>query len=193
MKKVYLLTSKKLKGVIRVSFLDGVFNGIETEIKESLKYEQFTALMNRTPFVEQNIDEFKALGFDITLEQPTNEKIALFCSLYEKRVGVKYKVSRADSGKMKEIKVDEEMLNHYFFTSTNFIFLNKYSIANLVKYYNELKAEIASLGKSSHPSHYSKEYETKLQPGEVAGYWAHLRSLGLKPKKNRVGVTIDWV
>lgn len=193
MKTVYNLTSKKLKGLIRVSFVSGVFNGIETEIKEPLKYEQFTALMSRTHFVEQDIDEFKALGFDIALEQPTNEKIALFCRLYEERVGVKYKVSRADSGKMKEVKVDEELLKHYFFTSTNFIFLNKYSIANLVKYYNELKAELASVGKSSHPSHYSKEYETKLQPSEVAGYWAHLRGLGLSPKKNRVGVTINWV
>lgn len=193
MKKVYLLTSKKLEGVIRVSFVDGIFNGIETEIKEPLKYEQFAALMNRTPFLEADIDQYKVLGFDIDIEFATNEKIALFCEFYEKRVGIKYKVSAADSGKIKGVKIDNDILNHYFFVSSNFFFLKRYSIANLVKYYNELRAEIAALGKSSHPSYYSKEYETKLQPGEVAGYWAHLRSLGLKPKKNRVGVTIDWV
>lgn len=193
MKKVYSLTSKKLKGLIRVSFVNGVFNAIETDIKEPLNHGQFTALMENVPFTDAHIHVFKSLGFDISLEQATNEKIALFCRLYEERVGVKYKVSRADSGKMKEIKVDEVLLKHYFFTSTNFIFLNKYSIANLVKYYNELNAEIASLGQGSHPAHYSKEYEKKLQPDEIAGYWKHLRGLGLKPKKNHVGNVIDWV
>src|SRR5690606_19092669 len=103
---------------------------LETEIKEPLSLTQFSLLMETVPFNEDYIHIFKSLGFDIALEQATNEKIALFCELYEKRVGIKYKVSRADSGKMKEIKVDVPMLNHYFFVSTNFIFVNKYSIAN---------------------------------------------------------------
>lgn len=193
MKRTYLLKAKKAKGSIRITFENGVFKAIETELKEPLNHKQFIALIVAIPFLEDGVDQFKDLGFDVTLEFATNEKIALFCELYEKRVGTKYKVSASDSGKIKGIKVNEPMLTHYFFTSSNFIFVNKYSIANLVKYYNELRAELAAVGKSSYPSHYSKEYEKTLPPAEVSGYWAHLRSLGLKPKKNRVGVTIDWV
>lgn len=122
----------------------------------------------------------------------TNLKIALFCRQYETHTTVKYKVSPADSGKIKLIKVTDALLTAYF-TSQNFLFKNKYSIANLVKYYNELLAEIATAGKPKHPNHYDKAYQAKLPVTEVAAYWAHLRSLGLQPKKDKVGNTIDWV
>lgn len=122
----------------------------------------------------------------------TNIKIALFCRMYEKYTTVKYKVSPADSGKIKLLNVDDALLKHYF-TSQNFLFKNKYSIANLCKYYNELLAEIATQGKSQYPNHYDKAYEAKLPLSQISGYWLHLRSLGLKPKKDRLGNTVDWV
>lgn len=93
---------------------------------------------------------------------------------------------------MKTLTVDEAMLTAYF-TSQNFLFKSKQSIANLAKYYNELRAEIAANGKSKHPDSWSLEHENKLSPQELPDYWKHLRSLGLEPKKDRVGKTVDWV
>lgn len=50
-------------------------------------------------------------------------------------------------------------------------------------------------GKSSaagFPDHYDRSYESKLQGAGLSAYWAHLRSIGLAPKKNQRGDTLDW-
>lgn len=60
-------------------------------------------------------------------------------------------MSAADSGKVKLIRFDEALLDHYF-TSENFLFKGKQSIANLVRYYNELRAEMAAPPKSKYPT-----------------------------------------
>ena len=43
------------------------------------------------------------------------------------------------------------------------------------------------------PDHWDSNLEKKLQGAELSAYWAHLRSQGLRPKKNRFQVTVDWV
>ncbi len=43
------------------------------------------------------------------------------------------------------------------------------------------------------PNQYSKDYECKCTPEQMQAYWAHLRSLGLAPKKHADGSTLDWI
>lgn len=112
---------------------------------------------------------------------PTNEKIALFCRFYEKHVNVKYKVSPFDAGKMKHTQLNEQFLQHYFATPM-FQIKNKYSVSNLVRYYNELLAEIAHKGKPQLPNSWSQDFVSRLNGTELSAYYAHLRRLGLKPK-----------
>lgn len=195
----YLLKSNKLKGYIQITYLNGFLKQIKFDLNEPMKAHKFIFFKDFLPQQEADIARFEKLGFELTKESTptpegngTNIKIALFCRMYEKYTTVKYKVSPADSGKIKLLNVDDALLKHYF-TSQNFLFKNKYSIANLSKYYNELLAEIATAGKSQYPNHYDKAYEAKLPLSQISGYWLHLRSLGLEPKKDRLGNTVNWV
>jgi hypothetical protein len=121
----------------------------------------------------------------------SNTKIALFCAAYtEFKGGLKYKVSASDSGKIKLVDVNELLLNHYFI-SDHFLFRDKHSISNYVKYFNELVALIHKPTKSKHPDVWNKAYEAKLSSKDQMEYWAHLRSLGLTAIK-RMGKTIEW-
>lgn len=43
------------------------------------------------------------------------------------------------------------------------------------------------------PNYWSKKFEGTLPMSDVPKYWQHLRALGLKPKKNSVGETTDWI
>lgn len=188
----YLLTSAKIQGSIELSYLNGVLTLVKLDLKESLKLEQWLYFKDHLSLKEENVKHLTKLGFSIRNVLPTNEQIALFCRLYENKTNVKYKVSPADAGKMKGLQLSNELLECYF-GSDNFLFKNKYSIANMAKYYNELRVELANRGKSHHPNYWDSGYEAKLKTEELPGYWAHLRSLGLVAKKDRVGKTIDWV
>lgn len=44
-----------------------------------------------------------------------------------------------------------------------------------------------------HPDHWDAAHFKKLDTKDHAAYWSHLRSLGLSPKKDRFGNTVDWV
>ncbi|MGB4776135.1 MAG: hypothetical protein WBP45_13230 [Daejeonella sp.] len=192
MKTVYILTGKNTKGHLEIEYFNGVLNAFKLVLKEPLTLQQFEAIITSLPYSEENITTMTDIGLTINRER-TNQKIDLFCQFYMRyKDGLKYKVSPADSGKMKLIKVDEKLLEHYF-SSQSFLFKAKHSISNLVKYYNELLAEIASANKSKHPNGWDKAYEAKLNTTEMMDYWRHLNSLGLKSKKDRLGNVIDWV
>lgn len=192
-KKTYRLTTDKLEGHIQVTYFNGLLNIIEISFNKPMSEFQFDALVRLMPY-RLDLDKFRMLGLHVeqVTEEPANKKIALFCSLYEKYVGIKYKASRQDGGKIKGIKVDEQILTHYF-QSHSWIFHKKWSISNLVRYYNELMQEIATKDKPLHPNSWSQDYAAKLSPSELSDYWRHLRGLGLKPKTDRHGNTVDWV
>lgn len=192
MTNTYILTSKRLTGHIEVQYTDGILTAVKTLLKDPLNEAQFQAFKDKVPMMEQDLTQLKLIGLQAEKEAGPNAKLALFCRLYQKHKGVKYEVSRADSGKVKLVKFDEPMLEHYF-ASDNFLFKGKQCISNLVKYYNELRADMATPKKSKYPDHYSKEFENRLKDGEHKLYWAHLRSLGMIAKKDQVGNTIDWI
>lgn len=192
MKTTYKLTSSRLDGHFLISFEDERLKAFEINFKQPLSFQQLSHFLSRLPFSEAGISALEEIGLKADKVAAPNEKIALFCRIYEKHVGIKYKVSAADSGKIKQIQIDEAMLHHYF-RSDNFLWKGKYSIANLTKYYNELRAEIAKGPASGHPDRWDKDYFTKLKTDQIPSYYAHLRGLGLTAKKNHVGAIVDWV
>jgi hypothetical protein len=163
-------------------------------LKSSLTDEQFKTLLR---LLKYNISEFVRLGMlPLTIEEIVSSahvKITLFCDKYKHYTGVPYKVSAADSGKMKHVEINESLLNQYF-TSDNFLFKNKYSISNLVKYYNELLVEYKGVKKSKFPNVYDRDFEKKLSGQELMNYWSHLRQIGLKPVHHPLNnkQIIDW-
>ncbi|HMR18388.1 MAG TPA: hypothetical protein PKA53_03730 [Sphingobacterium sp.] len=193
MKQTYKLTTSKLDGYIQVTYFNSYLIGLEINIKQPMSQFQFDSFIRLLPY-DLDLDKFRLLGLHVEeiKEMAANKKIALFCTMYEKHVGIKYKASRQDGGKIKGIKVDEQVLTHYF-SSQNWTFHGKWSVSNLVRYYNELLQEIASKGKPKHPDTWSQEYANKLAPADLSGYWKHLRGLGLKPVKDSVGNVKDWV
>ncbi len=185
MKTTYELTSEARQGAARLTFEDQHFIAVEIEFKPPLDAEKTHQLLRALPAVEINIHHLTRLG--LTLKKVANpiapnEKLALFCRVYEKHKGLKYKVSAADSGKIKQINPTEEQL-HAYFRSENFLFKGKQSIANLVKYWNEFRADQAGAGKKQYPNDWQPDLLKKLSPQETIHYYAHLKSLGLEPVK----------
>lgn len=193
MKQIFKLTSTKLQEPVQVIYFNGYLNHVEIGFKFPMSEFQFDRFIRLLPY-RLDLSKFKTLGFSIEeiQELPANKKIALFCQSYESQYGIKYKASRSDGGKISSVQVTPEILKHYF-GSQNFLFKGKHTVSNLVRYYNELLAEIALKGKPKYPNTWSKDYEAKLKPEVVPEYWGYLRSLGLSPKRDRTGNVIDWI
>jgi hypothetical protein len=190
------------QGVVRSVYLEGsdmiaeMHSLMEPSIKaiDLLKWDAMVAALHqsgRFRFIITEHAEAKVL--------PTNEKIALWCRLYEQFKGIKYKVSPADSGKMKTLSINEELLTFYLDdkalpeNATTWLFRGKQSIANLVKYQNEVRAAMAKPSDSRFPDHYSAEFERKLDGPGITEYRKHLMGLGLVPKRARDNTIIDFI
>jgi hypothetical protein len=187
----YTLTSPRMSGHIELQYTDSLLTCILFAIKEPLNAIQFTGLLSIITQFESDVEALTALGLSVSKSMTNNTKIAIFCRLYEKYKHIKYTVSPRESGMIKKVNVDEEMMEAYF-KSDNFLFKGKHSIGNLVKYYNELKAEIVAGPASLYPDQWSKTFEDKLNDDDRKDYWKHLRGLGLKPKRDRFGAVTDW-
>jgi hypothetical protein len=188
----YTLTGTKIAGHIELQYTDGSLNAVKLAFKEPLNEDKFRVLFDTIAQKEDGIEHLRRLGFTITKELAQNEKIALFCRYYEQHKGIKYRVGVADLGKIKLIKVNEAILTAYF-TSVNFIFKDKHSISNLVRYYNELLAEIVAATKSKHPDYWSDKHAAGLDAAGHKSYIGHLHSIGLKPTYDRNGNVKEWV
>ncbi|RYF26580.1 MAG: hypothetical protein EOO42_01050 [Flavobacteriales bacterium] len=190
----YELVSVKTQGDFTLEYdAGGCLITCKLAFKQSLPSQALLQLLfHKIPYKESDIGQLEKIGFKVAKAVPANMKIALFCRYYENYKSIKYKVSPSDSGKIKGIKIDDVMLTAYF-GSDSFIFKDKHSIGNLVKYYNELRAEIASGGKNKHPNRWDEAYFKKLPSEQYGEYWEHLRGLGLTPHKDGRGNTVDWI
>ncbi|MGE0931692.1 hypothetical protein [Peijinzhouia sedimentorum] len=189
--KQYTLESTKIAGKLLLSYEGGKLKAIELAFKPALNSFQFEALKQELPLQESDIAKLEKIGLRVINQQATNEKIGLFCKLYEAKFGIKYKVSAADTGKIKRVDVNEALLNTYF-SSENFLYKNKWSISNLVKYYNELRLEHTKGPAGKFPNSYSAAVAQKLSGQELVEYWKHLRDLGLSAVKDRLGNVVDF-
>lgn len=191
MKTTYELTSKARTGSVRITYVEGYLIAFEIGFKPPLYPDKIERFLKEVPALEESINRLTSLGLTISKEAPTNEKLALFCRVYEKHIGIKYKVTAADSGKIKQINPTEDQL-HAYFRSENFLFKGKQSIANLVKYWNEFRADLAGQGKSKFPDEWNADLVRKLTPQDTVKYYAHLRSLGMKAIKSEAGQVVGF-
>lgn len=191
MKTTYELTSASRTGSAKVTYEEGLVQSIEINFKPGLNADKIGVLLQDFPVTEQEIGTLVNIGLKVSKEAPTNEKLALFCRVYERHKSIKYKVSAADSGKIKQINPSEELL-HYYFRSENFLFKGKQSISNLVKYWNELRADFAGQGKKQFPDDWQPELLKKLTPQDTIHYYSHLRALGMKEIKTEAGQIVGF-
>lgn len=191
MKTTYELTSKARAGSAKLTYEEGVLIGLEIAFKPALDATKTDQLIRAIPTQPDNLAHLRHMGLEVKQLAAPNEKLALFCRVYEKHKGIKYKVSAADSGKIKQINPTEEQL-HAYFRSENFLFKGKQSIANLVKYWNEFRADQAGQGASKFPNDWQPELIKKLSPQETVQYYKHLRDLGLQPIKSGTGQIVSF-
>lgn len=201
-KIIYRVKHNEMPGMnCTISFVSGVIDEVELAVNRPGDWLGLFNLIS-IGMAEHLVKEIlESNGYSFSQEK-TNEKLAQFCKAYEYYKKVKYKVSAADTGKIKLIEVNRDILIAYF-NSRLFAIAGpagspgNHSISNLVKYYNELKAEIAAAqtpgATNKFPSGYDKSFEAKLKPAELKAYWAHLRTLGYAPKRDRMDNVIDWV
>lgn len=191
MKTTYELTSAARDGSLKLTYENGLLIGFEMAFNPPVEREKHIRLFSTMPVLEPDLAMLEKLGLTVTKSAAPNEKLALFCRVYEKHKGIKYKVSAADSGKIKQIDPSEELL-HFYFRSENFLFKGKQSISNLVKYWNEFRADQAGQGASKFPDEWNPDLIKKLSPQETVNYYKHLRSLGLTAIKSGTGQVIGW-
>lgn len=125
------------------------------------------------------------------LKDKTNEKIALWCTTYERYCGVKYKVNGKEAKQIQKYDITEPLLKAYF-ESAEWWAAQK-SLTGYMTHYNEVRRVSVQGTGRKWPNGWDKIFEQKLSPPELTEYWRHLRSIGLEPKKNAVGNTIDWI
>lgn len=144
----------------------------------------------------------KQLGCKVRQDRakmPTNEKVALWCRMWQAYKGEKWSIAGPDAKRLGELAVDEALLHWYLNdkampdTSQTWLWKGKQSISNLYHYFNQVKVAMAAPPPSKHPDHWSREHYAKLDGPGVSEYIVHLKSLGLVPKKHRDGTIMDYV
>lgn len=174
----YFLVSDKIRGSIIVEYLNGTLTCVELELREHLLPDQVVILFNKL-LTHKERDLIKG-RWQLFEDTPINKKIAIFCEKYSfYNNGVKYKVRPKEAGMIANVEITKKSCDCYFM-SKNFLFQNKYSIANYVKYYNELRAEMA--GANRFPNYYSKDFAGTLSGKEYMEYIKYLKSLGYVAK-----------
>lgn len=154
------------------------------------------------PWSEERVANFKAQGYQITIEreQSTHERIAVWCKLYKHYKGLPYRVSAADSGRMKQMAITEPLLRYYLDDhraanagSAGWLWKGKQSIANLSRYWNEVRTTMVAPEPSRHPNLWDRAHLAKLDAAGITEYHRHLKSIGLIPKHHRDGSVLDYV
>jgi len=189
-----------------VVYQDNHFKSVLNEFKPPLTEKQLNLLLNQIPddhtqleaLVAANlgqrvkVERVKAIGEVPALtdnEYPVNEKIALFCELFEKSQGIKYKTCAADIGKLKALTLPADelrfVLEVYF--SSNEWYLTPKSIANFIKKFNEVR--VLAYGKpkpKTFPLPYNHEHFVKLGLNDKRDYQNYLRANGYVFQHNSV-------
>jgi hypothetical protein len=205
----FKITTAKTPGYMMVVYQDKHLKSILNEFAPPLTEVQLNIILNRIPddpaqliplFNEKYagkiiVEPVKAIGAEPDGDYPANKKIAMFCEFYEAKTRVKYKVSMSDSGKISQLKApaaEWEKLMQTYFNSRNFLFLNKYSISNIAKYWNELIVEAFGEPASNFPIPYDHTFFKTFDLMGQRAYWKALRDAGYtyQAANNREG---KWV
>jgi hypothetical protein len=209
----YKITVQNKEGFGILVYQDGAFKSFLTEVKPPFTDKQLNWILSRIPALELMLTESLVLKSKGTLNvvpygetsstnsneiTPANRVITLFCDLYKENLGVAYKVSPADAGKIKALSTTTEIewlkLLTTYFDSNTFVFKLK-SIGNMVKYWNELRAETFGTKapvKVIYPLPYDHLFFVTLDMKGQQEYWDHLRKNGYVFEKNE-GRNSKWV
>jgi hypothetical protein len=193
--KNYELSSSSLQEEMYIQYTNGLFSGIVLPIKHPLNAEKFDKIILalRSVRLESDVQLLGKFGLKVEAELPRNKKLALYCEKYmEYNGGIKYIANGIDGKQIEKVKVSYEILDTYF-KSEDFLIRGKHSVQNFVKNYNLVMREHKTPNKGKYPNYYSEPFANKLPLTELPKYWQHLTSLGLEPKKDRLGNTTDWV
>lgn len=152
-----LSTYKDKTGSIKLEYLSGELHSIE--ILTNCDLIAWDALRYEITYLETDLSStFKKLRTNAV-----KEKIALFCeaykawSLHKTGTELAYKVSRADSGMVKNINVNQELLRVFFLTD---FWTKEKTISNYVKHYNEIQRIAATKGAESGTGQFNKMGES---------------------------------
>ncbi|MCG9911864.1 MAG: hypothetical protein MH137_11235 [Flavobacteriales bacterium] len=191
MNKYRIKLKKETTGQILVTYQEGTVKSIIFEPKEPEKIQNaFRYLIERIPFFEKEVQS-SGLPLEAVSGKLTADKIALFCRMYKQYCLVDYKISRAETGMIKGAEVTEPLLKVYFETTE--WWAKTKSVTNYYKNLNEIR-RIAAVGNNpKFPNGWDKSFAAKLTPQQLPEYFRHLREIGLEPKKNPLGHTIDWI
>lgn len=217
----YKITADKCSGHMIVTYNDGEFKSILNEFNPPLNERQLNGILNYIPkdpkniiamFVAQygqkvKVEAVKAIGAepeqDASPEFPVNEKIALWCNFYaanhkdDLQQPVKYKTGPAEAGKLKQLPVSAEELQHLFevYFKADEWYLKPKSISNFVKKYNEIRAlayAAAPAKKRTFPLPFDAVYFGNLNTTDKHAYWQYLRDNGYKWVEKIAGRPGKW-
>lgn len=191
MATVYILKSKPTNRTIRIEYEGGYLMAIKMLFKERLSEDKYRSTLALIPYCETDLPNLAAAsnGIEIEKEQPreaktTPEKIALFCLFYKKHTTVNYVATQAEPGMIRNVTIDEKLLDAYF-TTDHFYIKNNYSITNYVRHFNLVQnyAYGNTKQRNKYPNTYKPEFTKTLSPNQFNAYCQHLINLGLKPQK----------
>jgi hypothetical protein len=196
--KKYKITSASAPGYMMVTYHDSHLKSILNEFKPPLTDVQLNYILNRIPddqaqlstIIEGtskgklSVESVKSIGEEpaATVEDiPVNEKIAIFCELYEQAEGIKYKVTAAEIGKIKALAITAEdlrfVLESYFPCQEWFAKIK--SVGNFVRYFNELRAiAYARPRRKGFKLPYNHEYYVSLSMMDKRDYHIFLKENG---------------
>lgn len=184
----YRITITGRQGSASVLYEDDVFKSLITEFKPALTDKELNWTLSHIPSTELALNDWLVVAAKgkvqlehISLFAP-DQVIALFCRLYEDKTGRKYKATGPDAGKIKELckqAAKWQPLLECYFKSSNFLFKNKYSIANLTKYWNELDVEAFGIRQGKDfPLPYDQDYFASLNMMDQREYHKYLHKAG---------------
>jgi hypothetical protein len=181
-----------------LTYQDGELTGWERSKLCKLTDQQKAAFLAIYPWAETDLESLPAKGLLVEkieqkAGQTVNEKVALFCAVYGKYSEDAYKVLKTEGLMLSEIEVTADLVKAYMLCTE--WWSKPKSIGGFVKNINAVRRLVASEGKPKNefPNEWSKEIQNRYEGQKLQEYWAHLRSLGMKPVRS--GITkqvIRW-
>jgi len=196
----YTYYSERLDTYLTLTFKHGFLYGFHLDYSKRLNDTQKEYLKQHLPWNEQARNQIERLGFrempsQERLRQPSS-KIAAFAAAYKEHFGINYQPTPKEKGLIRGVEVSRALLKAYM-ESQEWWCANAKSISNYANNINQVRqlalTQQPDRKRKRFPDHYDAQFEKKLDEATVQQYWAHLRGLGLRPKKSATGHTIDWV
>lgn len=199
-KRTYKVSSKNTSGYLLLTYVNGVLKEVKTRFRKKLSHMIWARWKHAMPYDETVLLEVAKYRHGIVVEEKDNAKnpalgtkVALFCRHYRAHNPLNYQVNKqvGEQRFLKDVEVTDDLMKAYF--ACDEWWSKPKSISNYAKNFNTLKGWMKSPNPGNHPDSWNEEYSRKLDAQGLMAYREHLWGLGLIPKKDSTGKTIDWV